>query len=369
MQKPPTLKSANRDAAEDVVRDLLTQPSLNTGYTSEYLASLRRPQVDETRIDSTVGSNIRAKRRVIINLHRDLWNEYLAVVVEALRHEYRRACGHIPFLRLQVGIAWTRHYFTRERSWFVQWPTGAVALWALLVLITVVMLGASGYGVYKLTATVPALADSQGARWVLATIAAAAVMGVELGLAVIESPRGKKWSRIILSVLTGVLLVAYIVLLSLFTGGLGADVVPMDRIGDAAAVIGMPWLSPHVQWVQLLLESTASLAASSFAGIFVERHGTPNRSIRPVKVFRAKQLHAARTALSEELTLIGHLRGARISLLSERKVFVNAAVISFERKLLVARRQEDGIRRHRDESNPTAAQANRGGLLRRFFRN
>lgn len=367
MQKTPPPNQQDTPPTENIVEELLTQPCLNTQYTPEYIASLKRPAVDEARIDATVGSNAKAKRRTIINLHRDLWNEHLATAVECLRREYLRACGRIPFLRLQFLLAWMRFHLTPERSWFVRWPSGAVALWSLLVLVTVVMLGASGYGVFKLTATVPALADSLGARVVLATIAAAAVLGVELGLAVIESPRGKKWSRIILSALTGVLLIAYIVTISLFTGGLGADLVPMDRIGDPAASIGQPWLSPHVQWIQLLLESCASLAASSFAGIFVERHGTPDSDIRPVKRFRSRQLHAAKRALSQERTLIGYLRGARIALLSERKCFVNAAVISFERKLLLARRQEDGIRRHRDETNPPTPTPNRTGFFRRIF--
>ena len=375
MKKPPFPARPEQSAAHrkftiaESVEEYLTQPCLNTGYTAEYLASLTRPQVDEVRIDATVGSKARAQRRIVVNFHRDLWNAHLATAVEALRHEYRRASGRLAVLRLQVAIAWIKFRLTREHSWFVKWPTGSVALWALLILITVVMLGASGYGVFKLAATIPSLADSLGARMVLATIAGAAVMGIEAGVASIESRPAKKWYRIVMSCLTAGLLATYFVLLALFTGGLGADVVPMDRIGDPTATIGMPWLSPHVQWVQLFLEAAASLSAASFAALFVERHDTPTREKRPIKKFRSSQLHAATYALSDELTLIGHLRGARIALLSERKHFVNSAVISFERKLLLARRQEEGIRRHRDDSNPPAVASAQPGFLRRLFRN
>lgn len=363
MKKPPVVESP---PAEDVVNDLLIQPCLGTQFTPEYVRSRPRPVVDETGIDQIVGSSARRKERLVINSHRDEWNAYLASVVEALRREYLRACGRIPFLRFQVIRAWVAFVLTREHSWFVRWPSGAVAMWSLLITVSVVMACASCIGVYKLFANLGSLSDSPMSCAIIATISGAAVIGIKAGFTLFETPRAKNVARAVMATLTAILTVAFIVLISLFSGGLAAGLIPIDRIGEPTEQLGMPWLSPHVQYVQLLLENCACIAATLFAELFVERHGTPNRELRPIKKLRSRQLNAAKRALTAELTLIGVLRGERLGLFAERKRFVARALVSFERKAELARRQEDGIRRQRAENTPAPA-PHRPHILSRLF--
>ncbi len=345
---------------------ITTQPALESVLGPAFLPGLARPQIDEDLIDKTVGSNARWKRFLVITRHRELFNTCCGSAIVELRNEYSRLKYRTIMTWFQAqGCRW-KYTFTPERTWFAKWPSWSVFLLGMVLLVGTGLMATSIVGVYKLLRNTPGVADSPISCLIIATIAGGCVFGVKCGLASVEGGAWKRRFCLIFTALTGVLTVTFFVLLALLTGGLAATVVPVDHWGGDMPVIGQPWLSPHLQYVQLLLEWTASLTVFLFGDVLIDRHGTPNSDQNPLKFFRHRQWKAAEEALRDDRQSRGRARGNLIQLLAERKAFVVSALASFERKAELARRQEDGLRRQRGE--PAAVPTSRlRALIRRLF--
>ena len=350
----------------DSTGPITVQPALSSVLGPAFLPGLARPQLDEDFIDQIVGSNARWKRFLIITRHRELWNSFCGSAVVELRNEYQRLKYRTILTWLQAQVCRWKYSLTSDRSWFVKWPSWSVFLLGLVMCVGTGLMATSIVGVYKLLRNTPGVADSPISCAIIATIAGGCVFGVKCGLASVEGGAWKRRFCLIAAGLTGVLTVAFFVLLSLLTGGLAATTVPVDSIGSDVAVIGRPWLSPHLQYVQLLLEWTASLTVFLFGDVLIDRHGTPDSQPNPIKVYRHRQWRAAEEALRDDKQARGRARGNLVQLLAERKAFVASALASFERKAELARRQEEGLRRQRGE--PAIAPPSRfRSLIHRLF--
>lgn len=283
-----------------------------------------------------------------------------------LQTEYQRLHYRIIMMWLQALGCRLMYYATPSNSWFVKWPSWAVLLLGTAILVGTGLMAASIVGVYKLLLNTPGVADSPVSCAIIATIAGGSVFAAKFGLGAVDDRAWKKRFCWISAGLTTLLTIAFVVLLSLLTGGLAATTVPVDRVGGDAPIIGQPWLSPHLQYVQLLLEWTASLTVFLFGDVLIDRHGMPNSEQNPMKVYRFRQWKAAEEALRDDRQARGRARGNRRQLLSERKAFVVSGLASFERKAELARRQEEGLRRQRGET-AVASTSRLRSLIHRLF--
>lgn len=351
----------------DSTGQITVQPSLPSVLGPSFLPGLVHPQVHEDFIDQTVGSNSRWKQFMVITRHRELWNSFRGSALTELKAEYHRLRYRVILTWLQAARCQWAYYLTSDNSWFVKWPSWAVFMLCLAMLVGIWLMLTSVIGVYKLLQNTPGLADSPISCAIVATIAGGCVFAVKFGMESLDRDSAWRKGCCLASLLfTGILTVAFFVLLSLLTGGLAATTVPVDSVGGDLTVIGRPWLSPHLQWVQLMLEWNSSLTVFLFTGLLIDRYGVPNSEQDPVKIYRYRQWKAAEESLRDDRQARGRARGNIIQLISERKAFVVSALGSFERKSELARRQEEGLRRQRGE--PAARPSSRlASLLGRLF--
>ena len=349
------------DPKPDPLTQLTVQLALLSVVDDKLSFNITRPNVDGDFIDNIVGSRARHKLRLVINHHRELWNSQFIGVIEQLRREQSFARTHLPVMRFQARFYRIAFYTTRTWAWFVRWPSWAKWYFLLLNAIGWWMTIASGVGVYKLLSNTAILADSPVACAVIASLVGGSIYGIKGGIASIESDLWRRRFRKGLAALTALLAVAFFVLLSLLTGGLGAGMLNALQMVQASPVESLSWLSPHVQYVQMILESASGLATFLFADFYCEKHGPPNREQSPKKRLRHQQWAAAIEAYQKTHNAVGRARGLRRQLLADRKRFVSQATSVYERKADLYRRQEDGIRRQRGEA---AAEAPRGFFSR-----
>lgn len=356
------------DAKLNPVTHLLIQPALPSVVDAEFTLKLTLPSLDDPFIDDVVGSRARQRLLMIINHHRELWNRCCAGAVEQYRRQQVVARLQLPFLAGQVWFYRAVYLLTPNWEYFAGWPTWSKWFFLFLQAVGWVMLFASGVGVFTLLRNTATLADSPVACAVVATVVAGCVFGIKGSLAAIESELWRRRFRKGLGAVTVILTWVFFVPLAFLTGGLGASVVSVQELSQNGTADSFGWLSPHVQYLQLLLENTVALATFFFSDLYVEKHGPPNRTPNPVKRFRSQQRNAAAEACQRTHQSLAQARGIRRQLLADRKTFVLQAIARFERKAELARRQEEGLRRQRGESVPEP----RRDLTRRFrdfFRN
>ena len=346
---PPESGKSLPDSQSDA---LTVQSALPSVLGPAFLPGLARPTVDEAFIDQAVGSSAERKVQKVIKRHRAVWKAHFGSAAVELRHECRRLRHRVSLTRWQANGCRLRLALTPGRTWFLEWPS-----WAVFMLLLAFILGAALtvmpiVGVYKLLQNTPGLADSPLSCAVIATIVGGCVVPMKFGLAAVEDQKWKRRFCVTSAALTAVLSIAFFVLLAFQTGGLAASTVPVDSVGVDAAVIGRPWLSPHLQYVQLLLEWMASLTLFLFSDVLLAVHGYPTSKQSPRKIFWSQQLTASEQALRDEEQAMGRAQGNLAQLEAEEDAFVASAMMSFERKAELARRQEDGLRRQRGEPVP-----------------
>ncbi len=340
------------NAPECPFKELLIQPFIEGPCNDQFFANHPCPAIDEDFIGKTVGSKTKRKRRVVVNHHRDYWNSLYGTKVVELQHERRLRASDVKQLAGQLRQQKIAFALTQSWTWFAEWPAWSAFLFKLLYAVAGLMMGASSVGVFKLLQNTAVFADSKVSCAVVATLAGASVFGVKSLFASIKDAELQNRLRIAAALLTGVLAVTYFVLVSFMTGGLGAPVLTVDQIANSTGSTMKPWLSPHMQLVQLLLEMFASLSAFLYSEIYVERHGSPKLSQNPKKIFRAKQRDESDRQYQLAHHAMGRCDGNRRGLLYQRKSYVASAVASFERKFELARLQEEGIRRQRGDAGP-----------------
>ena len=337
------------NALESPFKELLIQPFIEGPCNERYFANHPRPAVDEDFIDKIVGSKTARKHRLVVNHHRDYWNSLYATKVVELQHEKRLRARDAERLARQLRQQKIAFALTWSWTWFAEWPAWSAFLFKLLYAVAGLMMGASAVGVFKLLQNTAVFADSKVSCAVVATLAGASVFGVKSLFASIKDHERQNRLRIAVAALTAVFAITYFALVAFMTGGLGASLQTVDQIANSTGSTTKPWLSPHTQLVQLLLEMFASLSAFLYSEIYVESHGSPKLSQSPIKIFRAKQRDEADRQYQLAHHAMGRCDGNRRGLLFQRKSYVTSAVASFERKLELAKRQEEGIRRQRGD--------------------
>ena len=300
---------------------------------------------DEKFIDDTVTSRVRTGVDRVSRHYRASWNRARAAALEQLESQARSLRHQIDYLRDESNRA--RRDYQKHTKWapLVNWNTWALFKFTM-ALIMMAVIGVSSFaGVFQLLSNTPAFSGDRAICFAVASVVLAIPFGIKLFLDSILTDVWRNRIDKYLGLQTAVLFLIFAVLLAIVTGGNGASIPDPARVVDALQGNLADSLSVHLQYVQLFMELSASLACFSHASKLYREHQSTFGAPHPNSAKELDRSTRAEEAYRHALLELGEVMGLRRALLADRMAYVYNAVNVYLRRASVAKRQEDGILR------------------------
>jgi len=282
--------------------------------------------IDHEFIADVVGSRSLVAKWKVARHHEALWDSRHRAGLERLqgfgRRQNQRTRLMRPLLRREERTV-RRMSATRLFPRWTPWELTKISAAALGL---VVLLAASVASVFTLLKNTVGFADSPLSCLLCALLVATIPISGKLLLESVADEELRRRLCIGLAIATMALFMVWAFLLAKVTGGLGAPVLDLASLtSDGQSAGHQATVAVALQWSQLLLEFTASLACFAYLDLLYARHRPGQVAADPLHQLNFERLVEQAEAFDQQMSQDSDVRGNYVAMLAARKAFVSRA--------------------------------------------